>query len=136
MKLMIICSKHFYNRIPPIEYELKIAGHVITLPNSYDEPFKEEEVKKLSPLEHVIWKQSMMKLHEPKIRKNDAVLVLNYEKNGQENYIGGGTFMEIVKAWELNKGIYLYHPIPYNIFEDELRGINPTIINENLALIK
>ena len=48
-----------------------------------------------------------MKLHEPKVKANDAGLVLNFEKKGIPNYIGGGTFMEIIKAWELNKKIFL-----------------------------
>jgi hypothetical protein len=44
--------------------------------------------------------------------------------------------MEIVKAWELDKYIFLLNPIPDNIFEDELKGINPMIINRDLNKIK
>ena len=136
MKIFIGCSKHFYHKIPEIKKELEKAGHSITLPNSYEDPFKEEKVKEQSAEEHVIWKQGMMKLHEPKIKENEAVLILNFEKNGQQNYIGGGTFMEIVKAWELGKKIYLYNPIPENIFKDELTGINPVVINGDLEKVK
>ena len=136
MKIFIACSKHFYHKIPEIKNELEMEGYEITLPNSYEEPFKEEEIKKKSLEEHVQFKQEMMKLHEPKIKENDAILVLNFEKNKQPNYIGGGTFMEIVKAWELEKGIYLYNPIPNNIFTDELIGINPIIIKGDLTKIK
>lgn len=79
----------------------------------------------------------MMRLHEPKIRENDAILVLNFEKDGELNYIGGGTFMETVKAWELNKHIYFYNPIPDNPYlRDELTGINPIILNGDLEMIK
>ncbi|MEK6859670.1 MAG: hypothetical protein AABX54_02535 [Nanoarchaeota archaeon] len=106
------------------------------LPNSYDEPFKEEEMKKLSTEEHSSWKRQMMLLHEPKIKQNDAILVLNLEKNNQPNYIGGATFMEIIKAWELGKKIFFYNPIPDNIFKDEILGINPIIINQDLSRIK
>lgn len=135
MKILIACSKHFYNKIPEVKEELESLGHEIMTPNSYDEPLKEEDMKKVGKLEHSLWKQEMMRLHEPKIKQNDAILVLNYQKNGQENYIGGATFMEIVKAWELNKKIFLYNPIPENIFKDELMGINPAILNQNLNLI-
>ena len=58
------------------------------------------------------------------------------EKNNQEDYIGGATFMEIVKAWELGKLIYLYNEIPESLFTDEISAINPTIINGNLELLK
>ena len=136
LKIFIICSKHFYHRVNEIKEKLEQQGHSITLPNSFEQPFKEEEMKKLSPEEHQQWKQEMMKLHEPKVKSNDAVLVLNFEKNGKPNYIGGGTFMEIVKAWELNKKIFFFNEIPDNIFTDEIKGIKPIIINQDLSKIK
>ncbi len=136
MNIFIVCSKHFYGKISAIKEELEELGHSITLPNSYDEPLKEEEVKKLSLEEHAAWKAAMMRKQDPKVRANDALLVLNFEKNGQENYIGGATFMEIVKAWELGKKIFLYNPIPKSIFEDELRGMSPTVIQGDLKKIK
>jgi len=73
---------------------------------------------------------------EEKVRKNDAILVLNFEKNGQPNYIGGATFLEMFKAWELKKKIFLYNPLPENILRDELEIFNPVIINGRLNLIK
>lgn len=136
MKIFIVCSKHFYNKIPEIKKELENAGHKIILPNSYKEPFKEENLKKLSKREHIVWKQKMMKLQEPKIKSNDAILVLNLEKNNIPNYIGGATFMEIIKAWELNKKIFFYNKLPNCSFTDELTAINPILINKNLSLIK
>ncbi len=36
----------------------------------------------------------------------DAVLVLNYDKNGVKNYIGGNTFLEIGFAHVLNQKIF------------------------------
>lgn len=136
MNIFIICSKHFYEKIPEIAKELNNYGHNLTYPNSYEEPFKEEEMKKKGLEHHIEFKQRMMKLHEPKIKANDAVLVYNLTKKGIENYIGGGTFMEIVKAWELDKKIFFYNPIPECIFTDELIGINPIIINKDLSKIK
>ena len=135
MNIFIACSKHFYHRIPPIKECLEKAGHIVMLPNSYDEPFKEEDMKKRSPWEHSQWKREMMRREEANISSNDGILVLNYTKNGQPNYIGGATFMEIVKAWELEKQIYILNKIPKNIFEDELRGINPLELNGNLETL-
>lgn len=132
MKIFICCSKYFYHKIPNIKEELEKIGHEITLPNSFEEPFR-EEIKKLDKEEHIKWKREMMRLHEPKIKEIDAILILNFEKNGTENYIGGATFMEIVKAWELGKKIFLFNPIPNNLFIDELSAINPIILNGVLA---
>ena len=136
MKIFIACSKHFYERIPEIENKLEELGHNVMMPNSYEEPFREEMMKELSLEDHIKFKQEMMRLHETKIKSVDSLLVLNFKKNNQPNYIGGATFMEIVKAWELEKKVYFYNPIPDNIFRDELIGINPTIIYGDLKKIK
>ena len=61
--------------------------------------------------------------------------ILNFDKNKQQNYIGGATFLEIYKAWEMNKEIFLYNPIPENIFRDELTGMNPKVLNGDLTKI-
>lgn len=135
MKIFIVCSKHFYHLVPPIKEALEKDGHVITVPNTYEEPFKEEEMKKIGKEEHRIWKAGMINLSSEKIKNNDAVLVLNFEKNVQKNYIGGATFLEIFIAFDLGKKIFLYNPIPQNIFEDELMGIGPAIIKGDLSLV-
>ena len=74
--------------------------------------------------------------HQEKIKQNDALLILNFEKHGQQNYIGGATFLEIFKAFELDKKVFLMNPIPDNIFKDELIGMNPIILNKKLSKIK
>ena len=102
MKIFLCCSKHFYYKIPYIKQELKNLGHQVTLPNSYEEPMK-EEMKQLSREEYSKWKSSMMKKQNEKVELNGAVLVLNFDKPGQKNYIGGATFLEIFKAWETGK---------------------------------
>jgi len=122
MRIFIVSSKHFYYKIPEIKQNLEDEGHVVTLPNSFDNPFKEEEMKKLSPEEHSLWKGEMLKKDEENINPQDAILVLNFEKNGVSNYIGGATFLEIYKAWELGKKIFFYNPIPEGILKDEIVG--------------
>ncbi len=136
MKIFIVCSKHFYHLIPPIKDALEKEGHVITVPNTYNEPFKEEEMKKIGKEEHRTWKAGMIYLSLEKVKNNDAVLVLNFEKNGQRNYIGGATFLEIFKAFDLGKKIFLYNPIPKSIFEDELMGMGPVMIGGDLSLVQ
>ncbi|MBI2630558.1 hypothetical protein HYW76_05660 [Candidatus Pacearchaeota archaeon] len=136
MKIFIACSKHFYNKVDEIKKELEKHGHKIALPNSFDNPLKEEELKKEDREKHIQWKAEMMKKDKTNILPNEAILVLNFEKNNQPNYIGGATFLEIYKAWELDKKIYLYNPIPDNLLKDEITGMNPVILNGNLNLIR
>ncbi len=134
MKIFVACSKYFYHRIPEIKEKLEIKGHKISLPNNYDDPFKEEEIK--GTLEQINWKAKMLKKDKKNIKPNDAILVLNFEKRGIPNYIGGATFLEIYKAWELGKKIFIYNNFPRCSFTDELIGMNPTILKGDLSIIK
>ncbi len=77
----------------------------------------------------------MLKKQDAKVLANDAILVLNFEKNGQPNYIGGATFLEIFRAFNADKKIFLFNSIPENIFKDELLGMNPVVINGDLSKI-
>jgi len=68
---------------------------------------------------------------------SDAVLVLNYDKNGIKNYIGGNTLMEIGFAHVLDQKIFLINPIPeIPYYKSEIEAMKPIIINEDLSLIK
>jgi hypothetical protein len=133
MKIFIICSKSFYDKIPEIKNELEKDGHEITLPNCFDDPNTESRYREISSEEHSKWKSSMIKHSEKVIKEQDAVLVLNFEKNGIPNYIGGATFLEMYDAFRLGKKIYLYNDIPEGILKDEIIGLNPILINSNLT---
>lgn len=66
----------------------------------------------------------------------DAVLTLNFDKNGKKNYIGGSTFLELYEAFMEGKDIYLWNEVPEGILFDEINGFAPKIINGNLELVK
>ncbi len=132
MKIFLICSKVFYGKIPPIQEALGKAGHVITLPNAYDDPGTEARYKTIGDKQHAEWKASMLRHSESVITTIDAVLVLNFEKNSQQNYIGGATFLEMYDAFRLGKQIYLYNDIPSGMLEDEIKGFQPVILKQNL----
>lgn len=135
MKIFICASKHNYHRISDIVPELEKVGHVLTMPNSFERPMMEEEMKSKSAEEHIAWKQKMIIKEDENIEPQDAILVLNLEKNGIPNYIGGATFLEIYTAFRMGKKIFLYNPIPDCIFTDELKGINPIVLNGDLTKI-
>ena len=136
MKIWIICSKAFYGQIAPIKETLEKAGHEITLPNSYYRPSLESESWADGPDAHVRFKQLMFELSRNISKKVDAALVLNYEKHGIPNYIGGSTFLEIYDAFCENKKIFLMNDIPEGILFDEIQGMNPFVIHGDLSLIK
>ena len=66
----------------------------------------------------------------------DAVLVMNFDKHGIKNYIGGNTLMEMGFAHVLYQKIFLYHPIPeIPYYKTEIEAMKPVIINEDLSKI-
>ncbi len=135
MKIFIIASKSFYDKVPEVKKALEEKGHEITLPNSYDNPFLEEEIKKKSEAEHASFKKEMYELSEKTIRNCDAVLVLNFEKHGVKNYIGGATFLEMYNAFRFGKKIYIYNDIPLGYLRDEIAGFAPILLNGDLTTI-
>jgi len=140
MKILIICSKKFYNKIPSIKKELEKKGIEVFLPNCYNEPNTEEKMWELGSVEHQKFKAKMFKQSESVIKNMDAVLVLNFDKitdnKVEKNYIGGATFLEIYDAFRFNKRIYLYNEIPNGILYDEIQGFAPLIINADLSKVK
>lgn len=136
MKIFIVCSKKFYPLVSDIVKELESTAHVITLPNSFDDPTAEARYRDLGTEEHSKWKAKMLKRSTDIITENDAVLVLNFEKNGIENYIGGATFLEMHDAFRLGKHIFLFNDIPEGMLRDEIISFNPIVINGDVRKIE
>ena len=136
MKILIICSKAFYKDIQPIKEELESMGHIVELPNSYYDKDVEEKAWNLGIKAHAEFKEKMFKMSRERIGKMDAVLTLNFDKNGKKNYIGGATFLELYEAFMQGKKIYLYNEIPEGMLYDEISGFLPVILNGKLNLIK
>ena len=138
MKIFIICSKAFYSEVAHIKEKLESMGHTIIVPNSYNDYLNgtncEQEAYKAG--NHAEFKARMFRMSKERIQNIDAVLTLNFDKNGQKNYIGGATFLELYEAFMANKKIYLYHEIPEGMLKDEINGFSPIVINEDLDLVK
>ena len=60
------------------------------------------------------------------INNSDAILVLNYNKKGIDNYVGGNTLMEIGFAYVGGKKIFMMNPHPEEVpYTDELLAMVP-----------
>ncbi len=79
---------------------------------------------------------NLIQTHYEKILQSDAVLILNYEKNGIKNYIGGNTLMEMGFAFVNHKKIFLLNPIPELSYSAEIVAMQPIIINGDLSKIQ
>ena len=61
MKLLIICSKHFYSKIEGIKEILENRNIDVFLPNCYNDPNTEEKMWNLGREEHQKFKEKMYK---------------------------------------------------------------------------
>jgi len=61
---------------------------------------------------------------------------VNYDKRGIKNYIGGNSFLEMGFAHILQKKIFLLNGIPEIIYSDEIKAMQPTVLNGDLSKIK
>ncbi len=137
MKIGIIGSMQFTERLIEARDQLIALGHDAFVTN-LAEPFigKTDEEK-----EEIKLRQ---KFHQNAIREfwklmqgADAVLVLNLDKHGIKNYIGGNTLMEIGFAHVLNQKVFLFNPIPDMPYcASEIEAVKPVIIHGNLELIQ
>lgn len=136
MKIGIIGSMQFTEKM--IEYRDKLIemGHEAFVTDLYKNLVgKTDEEKEKIKLYNknnrdairVFWKA---------VQGADAVLVLNFDKNGIKNYIGGNTLMEIGFAHVLNQKIFLLNPIPdIPYYKTEIEAMKPIILNGDLNKI-
>ena len=147
MKITICGSIAFYNEMEVVKVKLEKMGHEVKLPPSHIKDDSGELIpikqyysirKATDTTEGWIWdrKADAMRWHFDKVAWSDAILVLNYDKNGIKNYIGGNTLLEMGLAFYLKKQIYLYFPIPEVAYKEEILGMKPVVINEDLSKIK
>lgn len=138
MKLLIICSTCFYDKVEDVKNKLEEFGHQLVMPNGYG--LEDDDYDNMTEDEYMEFFKRMYYESKEKINNVDAVLVLNYDKNKNgevlKNYIGASTFLEMYEAFMQNKKIYMMNGYPDNMLYDEVKGFNPTIINEDLSLIK
>ncbi|MFH1582435.1 MAG: hypothetical protein ABIA08_01615 [bacterium] len=70
------------------------------------------------------------------IKSGDAILVINYDKNGIKNYIGGNTLMEMGFAHVNDKKIFLLNPIPKEVsYFTEIEAMVDVILDGDLGKI-
>ena len=140
MKVMIVCSTAFYDKVGSIKEELEHNGHYVIVPNCYDDPVTNDDNKLMSEEEYLEFFKTMYYESRDKIKDIDAILVLNYDKvkNGNvlSNYIGASTFLEMYEAFMNNKKIFMLNDYPDNMLYDEIKGFGPIILNGDLSGVK
>jgi len=135
MIISLCGSMAFHKEMLEVKKKLEEMKHTVYTPHLEYGDF--HRIREQDERKWKILKKQFIKDHFKNIKKSDAILVLNFEKNGIKNYIGGNTLFEIAVAFEFNKKIFLLNPIPENSFcTEELEVINPVILNGDLDKIR
>ena len=116
---------------------LESQGHTIFVSGFIENYLGKTEQEKVEITIEDKNKHGAMKEHWEKIQQSDAILVLNYDKNGIKNYIGGNTFLEIGFAYVLGRKIFLLNPIPeVEYYKSEIEAARPIILHGDLNEIR
>jgi hypothetical protein len=142
MPIITICSSaNFYREAVDIETTLEHEGFDVIIPYTAG-IMKESGDYDVS--HYKTWfgdkndyhkKTDLMLKHFDKIAQGDAILVINNEKHGVTNYIGGNVLMEMAIALYLKKPIFLFNEIPeQSPFLEEIIGMFPILLHGKIEM--
>jgi len=141
MKIVICGSSAFKEKMLEYRDKLIALGHEPIVHPDYElfvKGEKQELWKKISGGEHYQAKKSQgyIKWYYDAIVNSNAILVLNFDKKGIKNYIGGNTLMEIGFAHVNNKKVFLLNEVPENVsYVDEIKAMVDSVLNNDLDKI-
>ena len=137
MRIGIIGSMQFTDKMVEVREQLRELGHDAFITDLHKAMVgkNDEEIEKIKL--HQKYHMDPIREFWDAMQDADAVLVLNYDKNGIQNYVGGNTLMEIGFAHVLNQKIFMINPIPEMPYcNTEIIGIKPIILDGDFSKIK
>ncbi len=136
MKIAICASMVFSEQMLSVQKQLVHLGHDATVSIFTTNYVGKNETEREAAILFDKNNRDGIKEFWEQIKTSDAILVLNYDRKGVKNYIGGNTLMEIGFAHVLNKKIYLLNSIPdITYYKSEIEATKPTILNGDLTKI-
>jgi hypothetical protein len=144
MKIYILGSNYFMKQMVECKNKLCGLGHEGWIHPDYEALVRGERKEHLDRWasaregERAALKRenNYFKIHYQHILESDAVLIVNLEKKGTKNYIGGNALIEMGQAYVNNKKIFLLEDIPYDSsFVDEIDAMDPICLHGDLRNI-
>ncbi len=144
MPTITICSSvAFYRQVIGVRDQLVKMGYKVIIPEVAErmKAANDYEVAHFKPWfadpDDYPKKGELMRGHFAEVAKGDAALVLNYEKHGVQNYIGGNVLMEMGLAFYLHKPIFILNEVPEeSSFLEEILGLGCTILHGKIEDIQ
>jgi len=141
-KIYVLGSNYFKEEMVKCSEELRRLGYDGWIHPDY-EAFvrgeKQDIVNRCLNGEHASVKRdnNYLKTHYKHILESDAVLIVNAEKNGIKNYIGGNVLIEMGQAYVNDKKIFFLYGMPEeSSYLDEIQCMDPVCLNGDLAKIE
>jgi len=136
MKIGIIGSMQFTEKMLEFRDKLNELGHEALVTDLHKNLVGKTDEEKEKIKLHQKYNMDAIRAFWRMMQGADAVLVLNYNKHGIKNYVGGNTLMEIGFAHVLNQKIFMLNPIPDMPYcKSEIEAVKPVILNGDLTKI-
>jgi len=141
MKIFICGSMHFAKKMLEAQKKLKGLGHIVKVTCDTQEFVDNPKMTTDNHEENYRWciDNDIIRKSFDSIAESEAVLLLNYPKNGVNGYIGASGLMEAGLAYYLKKKIFLLYPPPSPKevkSSHEILIMQPVILNGDLTKIK
>ncbi|MFH1452007.1 MAG: MazG nucleotide pyrophosphohydrolase domain-containing protein [archaeon] len=140
MRIVICGSNAFREKMIEFKYKLNDMGHEGIIHPDYEafDRGEKQEVWNQIQEDHAKAKRenNYIGWYHDAIVNSDAIVVLNYDKKGIANYIGGNTLMEIAFAHTNGKKVFLMNPVPQEVsYSDEIGAMYDEILYGDLSKI-
>lgn len=141
--VITICSSaNFYKKAVGVQHQLEKQGYKVVVPHTankmkesgnFDAAHYRTWLKDSSTYDRKAW---LMREHFKEVENGDIVLVINEEKHGIKNYIGGNVLIEMALGFYLNKPIYVLNDIPEESpFLEEIIGMQAIPMHGDLSVL-
>jgi len=136
VKIAVCASAAIYNKVIPLCDEISRFGFEVILPATAEVMKSRGAINTEAAVDwskipdKYSYKAELIRGHFDVITDADAVLVMNLEKDGKTDYIGGNVLMEMTVAFYLKKPIYIYGSAPEESpLIDEIMGMQPIFLH-------
>ena len=132
---------HFAKEMLEAQKKLKELGHIAEVSCDTQEFANNREMTTDNHEKNYKWciDSDIMRKCFDVIAESDAILLLNYPKNGVSGYVGASGLIETGLAYYLNKKIFLLYPPPPPEkvkSSHEILIMQPVVLNGNLSKIQ
>ena len=143
MKIVICSSVSFAEKIMEAKEYLERKGVKAVIPHGLEDYLNDPALKQrasgwgtLEGAERKM-KNNLIKSYYDEIASSNGILVINQDKMGIQNYLGGNSFLEMGFAHVLDKPIYLLNPIPteLKVFHQEIVAMRPIVLDGDFSKI-